>query len=152
MKSFNLVVLMGNLTRDVDIRYIPSGAAIGAFSLALNREWFDASTKEKKTACSFIDCKIWGKSAENLAQYAKKGSPLHLSGRLEQESWDDKQSGQKRSKIVVVVEEFSFIGGGEQSNAHAPAMARPPQRQSTSVKPKESQPELQPTEPDDVPF
>jgi single-strand DNA-binding protein len=111
----------------------------------------DASTKEKKTAVTFLDCKIWGKSAENLAQYAKKGSPLHLSGRLEQELWDDKQSGQKRSKIVVVVDEFSFIGGGDKQDSRATAPSA--QSQSASVAPS-SQPELQPkTEPeDDVPF
>lgn len=111
MKGFNKVILMGNLTRDPEVRTTPSGQSVANFSLAVNRTWKgqDGSTQEN---VSYIDCVAWGKTGEIIAQYVQKGRPLLVSGRLDQRSWDDKESGQKRSKVEVVVEDFNFVGGG----------------------------------------
>lgn len=109
MRGFNKVVLMGNLTRDPELRAIPSGQNVCSFSLAVNRTWKNASG-EQQEAVDYIDCNIWGKPAEIINQYMKKGSGILVSGRLQQRSWE--QEGQKRSKIEVVVEDFNFVGGG----------------------------------------
>lgn len=109
MRGFNKVVLMGNLTRDPELRAIPSGQNVCSFSLAVNRSWKNAAG-EQQEAVDYIDCNIWGKPAEIINQYMKKGSGILVSGRLQQRSWE--QEGQKRSKVEVVVEDFNFVGGG----------------------------------------
>jgi single-strand DNA-binding protein len=109
MRGFNKVVLMGNLTRDPELRSIPSGQNVASFSLAVNRSWKNASG-EQQEAVDYIDCNIWGKPAEIITQYMKKGSAILVSGRLQQRTWE--QEGQKRSKVEVVVEDFNFVGGG----------------------------------------
>jgi|SRR5688572_6981119 single-strand DNA-binding protein len=108
-KGFNKVILMGNLTRDPEVRTTPSGQSVANFSLAVNRTWKgqDGSTQEN---VSYIDCVAWGKTGEIIAQYVQKGRPLLVSGRLDQRSWE--QDGQKRSKVEVVVEDFNFVAGG----------------------------------------
>lgn len=110
-KGFNKVILMGNLTRDVEMRTTPSGQSVANFSLAVSRSWKgqDGQTQEQT---SFINCVAWGKAGEIIAQYTSKGSGLLVSGRLDQRSWDDKESGQKRSTVEVNVEDFNFVGGG----------------------------------------
>ena len=110
-KGFNKVILMGNLTRDIELRTTPSGQTVANFSLAVSRSWKgqDGQTQDQT---SFINCVAWGKPGEIIAQYVKKGDPLLVSGRLDQRSWDDKESGQKRSTVEVNVEDFNFIGGG----------------------------------------
>ena len=120
-KGFNKVTLMGNLTRDVEMRTTPSGQSVANFSLAVSRSWKgqDGQTQEQT---SFINCVAWGKAGEIIAQYVKKGDALLVSGRLDQRSWDDKESGQKRSTVEVNVEDFNFIGGNRGGdNASAPA-------------------------------
>jgi single-strand DNA-binding protein len=107
-RGFNKVVLMGNLTRDPELRSIPSGQNVASFSLAVNRTWKNASG-EQQEAVDYIDCNIWGKPAEIITQYMKKGSAILVSGRLQQRTWE--QEGQKRSKVEVVVEDFNFVGG-----------------------------------------
>lgn len=109
-KGFNKVILMGNLTRDVEMRTTPSGQNVANFSLAVSRSWKgqDGQTQEQT---SFINCVAWGKAGEIIAQYVKKGDALLVSGRLDQRSWDDKDSGQKRSTVEVNVEDFNFVGG-----------------------------------------
>jgi single-strand DNA-binding protein len=109
MRGFNKVVLMGNLTRDPELRSIPSGQQVASFSLAVNRTWNNANG-EKQEAVDYIDCNAWGKPAEIITQYMTKGSAILVSGRLQQRSWE--QDGQKRSKVEVVVEDFNFVGGG----------------------------------------
>lgn len=109
MRGFNKVVLMGNLTRDPELRTTPNGQNVTSFSLAVNRTWKNANG-EQQEAVDYIDCNIWGKPAEIINQYMKKGSGILVSGRLQQRSWE--QEGQKRSKIEVVVEDFNFVGGG----------------------------------------
>lgn len=108
-KGFNKVVLMGNLTRDPEVRTTPSGQSVANFSLAVNRTWKGADGQQQE-AVSYIDCVAWGKPGEIIAQYVQKGRPLLVSGRLDQRSWE--QDGQKRSKVEVVVEDFNFIDGG----------------------------------------
>lgn len=112
MKGFNKVVLMGNLTRDPETRTTPSGQSVTSFSLAVNRTWRGADGQQQE-AVSYIDCTAWGKAGEIIAQYMSKGRALLVSGRLDQRSWDDKESGQKRSKVEVVVEDFNFVDGGQ---------------------------------------
>jgi single-strand DNA-binding protein len=109
MANFNKVILMGNLTRDPELRYSNSGKAIGKIRIAVNREWKDKSGESKKET-SFFDCTSFGKAAELISQYTEKGSPLLIDGRLKQESWETDQ-GEKRSKIVVIIENFQFVGG-----------------------------------------
>ncbi len=109
-KGFNKVILMGNLTRDPETRTTPSGQSVTNFSLAVNRTWKDASGQQQE-AVSYIDCVAWGKPGEIIAQYLGKGRAVLVSGRLDQRSWEDKESGQKRSKVEVIVEDFNFVGG-----------------------------------------
>lgn len=109
-KGFNKVILMGNLTRDIEVRTTPSGQTVANFSLAVSRSWKgqDGQTQDQT---SFINCVAWGKPGEIIAQYVKKGDPLLVSGRLDQRSYDDKD-GNKRQAIEVNVEDFNFVGGG----------------------------------------
>ncbi len=109
-KGFNKVVLMGNLTRDVEVRTTPSGQSVANFSLAVSRSWKDQNGQTQEQT-SFINCVAWGKPGEIIAQYVSKGSPLLVSGRLDQRSYDDKD-GNKRQAVEVVVEDFTFVGGG----------------------------------------
>ena len=119
-KGFNKVILMGNLTRDPETRSTPNGQSVTNFSLAVNRTWRDANGQTQDSV-SYIDCVAWGKAGEIIAQYMQKGRALLVSGRLDQRSWDDKDSGAKRSKVEVIVEDFNFVDGGTgASNDGAP--------------------------------
>lgn len=111
-KGFNKVILMGNLTRDPETRTTPNGQSVTNFSMAVNRTWKDGNGQQQESV-SYIDCVAWGKPGEIIAQYVSKGSSLLVSGRLDQRSWDDKETGAKRSKIEVIVEDFNFVGGGQ---------------------------------------
>lgn len=112
--NFNQLVLMGRLVRDVELRYLPKGIAVGQFSVAVNRVWKSEAGEKKEEVC-FVDVTAWGNQAETLSKYLKKGDPIHLVGRLRTETWDDKQTGKKRSKLGVVLESFQFIGGGKKA-------------------------------------
>ncbi len=111
-RGFNKVVLMGNLTRDPELRNTPSGQSVCGFSLAVNRSWKNQQG-ETVEAVDYIDCNAWGKAGEIIAQYMQKGGAILVSGRLQQRAWE--QDGNKRSKVEVVVEDFNFVGGGQQS-------------------------------------
>lgn len=117
-KGFNKVILMGNLTRDPETRTTGSGQSVTNFSLAVSRSWKgqDGQTQDQ---VSFINCVAWAKTGEIIAQYMTKGSPILVSGRLEQRSWEDKDSGAKRSAIDVIVEDFNFVGGGQSGDSGA---------------------------------
>jgi single-strand DNA-binding protein len=130
-KGFNKVVLMGNLTRDVEMRTTPSGQSVANFSIAVSRSWKDQSGQTQEQT-SFINCVAWGKAGEIIAQYVKKGDPLLVSGRLDQRSWDDKDSGQKRSTIEVNVEDFNFIGGGSRGEGGSGSYSAPSSSSSKS--------------------
>ncbi len=120
MKGFSKAIICGNITRDPELRTTTNGNKVCAFSVAVNRTYKDASGNNQDSV-SFIECSAWGKAAEIISQYMKKGSGILVSGRLNQRSWDDKETGKKRSAVEIVVEEFSFVGGnaegGSSSNA-----------------------------------
>jgi single-strand DNA-binding protein len=105
--NFNKVILLGNLTRDVELRHTQSGQALAKFGMAINRK-FTANGEQKETTC-FVDLTAWGRQAEVLSQYVKKGSQLFIEGRLEYSTWEG-QDGGKKSKLEVVVENFQFVG------------------------------------------
>ena len=109
MRGFSKAIITGNLTRDPELRTTPNGASVCSFSVAVNRVYRDSNGKQKEDV-SFIDCSAWGKLGEMINQYAKKGSGVLVSGRLDQRSWEDKTSGQKRSRVEIVVEDFNFTG------------------------------------------
>jgi len=113
-RGFSKAIIVGNITRDPELRSTPSGAQVCSFSVAVNRNYKDSSGSQQESV-SFIDCSAWGRAAEIIAQYAKKGSGILVSGRLEQRSWEDKE-GQKRSRVEIVVEDFNFIGGSDGGN------------------------------------
>lgn len=116
--SLNRVFLMGNLTRDVELRHLPSGQVVGNIGLAVNRRYRtqDGQTHEETT---FIDCDAWGKTAEIMSQYLSKGRPVFIEGRLRLDAWQDKE-GNNRSKLKVVVESFQFVDSRPGGSADAP--------------------------------
>ena len=155
MANFNKVILAGNLTRDPELRYTPKGMAIAKFGLAINRTW-KSESGESKEEVTFVDIDAFGRTAENIGQYFKKGRPILIEGRLKLDQWDDKQTGAKKSKLAVVLETFSFLdskqggGGGEGGVAEAPRS-----RPSAPSAPKPEGPDSDgapPPEEDDVPF
>ncbi len=158
MASFNKVILMGNLTRDPELRYTPKGTAIAKIGLAVNRTWRNEAG-ETKEEVTFVDVDVFGRTAENVGQYMRKGRPIMVEGRLKLDTWDDKQTGQKRSRLGVIAETVQFLGspagGGEGGGAPAaPRAARPAPTHSPA--PSAAAPEpLEgdvPPESDDVPF
>ena len=152
MANFNKVILAGNLTRDPELRYTPKGLAIAKIGLAINRTWKNEAGETKEEA-TFVDVDAFGRTAENIGQYFKKGSPILIEGRLKLDQWDDKQTGQKRSKLGVIMETFQFMGskgGGEGNAPDAP----PPRSRPAPSAPKTESPDSEPPPPedDDVPF
>jgi single-strand DNA-binding protein len=121
--AFNKVILLGNLTADPETRTTPSGQSVTSFSLAVNRTWNDAQGNRQEET-SFINCTAWGARGETIAKYVGKGRQLLVSGRLQQRSWDDKDTGKKRSTIDVIVEEFSFVSDGRGGGSSAPATTK----------------------------
>jgi len=109
-RSLNKVTLIGNLTRDIEIKFTPSNMAVGNLGIALNREW-TTPQGEKREEVTFVDCEVWGKAAEILQKYTRKGSKVYLEGRLKLDQWKDKTDGSNRTKIKVVVEDFMFLDG-----------------------------------------
>jgi single-strand DNA-binding protein len=114
MPSLNKVILCGNLTRDPELKFIPSGQAVCNFSMAMNRKW-KSNTGEMKEDVTFMRVVVWGKSGEACAQYLKKGSPVLVEGRLQSRSWETPE-GQKRSAVDVVAENVQFLGGNRSTS------------------------------------
>ncbi len=110
MANFNKVLLMGNLTRDPQLKYLPSQTAIVEFGIASNRK-FKSGNGEDREEVTFVDCVAFGRSAEVINQYCRRGNPIFIEGRLKYDQWEDKQGGGKRSKLSVVVESFQLMGG-----------------------------------------
>jgi len=160
MASFNKVILLGNLTRDPELRYTPKGMAVARLGMAVNRS-YKSESGETREEVTFIDIDAWGKQAELISQYLRKGSPLFMEGRLKLDQWDDKQSGQKVTKLRVVMETFQFVGGprsGEGPGAGGPGPSTVP---SSAPAPRPARPAAPapapdsdgpPPEDDDVPF
>lgn len=116
MRGFSKAIITGNLTRDPELRSTPNGASVCSFSVAVNRVYRDSNGAQKEDV-SFIDCSAWGKLGEMIGQYAKKGSGVLVSGRLSQRTWEDKNSGQKRSRVEIVVEDFNFTSSASDRNS-----------------------------------
>lgn len=140
--SLNRVILMGNLTRDVELRPVGDGN-VGNFGIAVNRK-FRTQSGEDREEVTFVDCEIWGRRAEALARYLHKGSPVLIEGRLKLDQWQDKDGG-NRSKLKVVVENFEFVGGGRNEGGGGGGGYQPDVQ-------TRSQPAHQPMSEDDIPF
>jgi len=124
MASFNKVILVGNLTRDPDLRTTPGGASVGEIGLAVNRSWFDKNSNSRKEETTFVDVTLWGRTAEVANEYLTKGRSVLIEGRLQLDQWDDNESGQKRSKLKVVGENMTMLGkkdgeGGQDTRTEA---------------------------------
>ncbi len=111
MASFNKVILMGNLTRDPQVRYTPGGTAVTEVGLAVNRSWYDKQSNSRREETTFVDVTLWGRQAEVAGEYLSKGRPILIEGRLQLDTWEDRESGQKRSKLKVVGENMTMLGG-----------------------------------------
>lgn len=114
MPNLNKIQLMGNITRDPEVRYTPKGTAVTDISLAVNRS-FSGDDGERREETTFVDITFWGRQAEVIGEYMKKGRPIYVEGRLQLDSWEDKTTGQQRSRLKVVGENFQFLGGREES-------------------------------------
>src|SRR5436190_20383652 len=148
MASFNKVILRGNRARDPEVRYTPKGTAVTDLGLAVNRT-YTADNGEKREEVTFVDVTFWGRTAEVAGEYLKKGRPVFVEGRLQLDSWDDKTSGQKRTKLKVIGENMQMLGaprggGGGGDEDSGPRSSRPAPPPKTAV----------PSAPDDdeIPF
>ena len=158
MPSLNKVLLMGNLTRDPELRVTPKGTAICQFSLAVNRKFKDESGGEREEV-TYIDVEAWSKQGETIAKYCTKGRPLFVEGRLRLDQWEDKTTKEKRSRMKVVLENFQFLGSGRADGGgpgagggeggSEPRYAAPAPRSSA---PKSAAPAAQENLDEDVPF
>lgn len=137
MASFNRIILLGNITRDPEMRYLPSNTPVVEFGMACNRRFKDAQGQDREEAM-FIDCGAFGKPAEIINQYCHKGDMLFIEGRLKLDTWEDKQGGGKRSKHRVVIENFQLMPRREGAGAGAPmgaGQAMPPRRPPMAARP-----------------
>ena len=161
MANLNKVMLIGNLTRDPELRHTPSGKVVSELGLAINRTWSnDQGQKQEET--TFVDVTFWGKQAEVIQQYVTKGSPIYVEGRLQLDTWDDKTSGQKRSKMRVICENFQFLpsaknnagatGSGNYSEQSEPSPSSPAPARSGPPQGASAAPAEDYQEEDDIPF
>jgi len=149
MASFNKVILLGNLTRDPEVRYTPKGSAVADLGIAVNRQ-YTLENGEKREEVTFVDVTFWGRTAEVAGEYLKKGRPVFIEGRLQLDTWDDKQSGQKRSRLKVIGETMQMLG----SRGGAGDTGEEGDRPARSGKPAAPPKPAGPSEPDDdeIPF
>lgn len=133
MASFNQVTLLGNLTRDPELRYTPQGVAVCEFALAVNRK-FTKKSGEKVEEVAFVDITCWNRLAEISAEFLSKGRPVLVAGHLTQDRWEDEATGQKRSKLRVVAESLQFLGGGSKDDA-APVEGAPVEEEAAPEAP-----------------
>jgi single-strand DNA-binding protein len=143
MASYNRVLLLGNLTRDPQLRYLPSQTAIAEFGLACNRK-FKTQSGEEREEVTFVDITAFGRQAEVINQYCQKGRPIFIEGRLKYDTWEDKNGGGKRHKLSVVVDNFQLLGGRPEGGGGPPPeggqSARP------SPRPPQARPQSAPTQ------
>lgn len=123
-RGYSKAIIMGNLTRDPELRNTPSGASVCTFTVAVNRNYKDSSGSLQE-AVSFIDCVAWNKPGEIINQYAKKGTGIFVSGRLDQRSWEDKTTGSRRSRVEIVVEDFNFMSNTTKANSYSSESQEP---------------------------
>lgn len=128
MASVNKVILVGNCTRDPEVRYTPKGTAVTDLGLAMNR-YYSSDDGEKREETTFVDVTLWGRQAEVANEYLKKGRPVYIEGRLQMDSWEDKNSGQKRSKLKVVGEQMQLLGSREGGGGSQQARENAPEKQ-----------------------
>ena len=149
MASFNKVILLGNLTRDPEVRYTPKGSAVADLGVAVNRQ-YTLENGEKREEVTFVDVTFWGRTAEVAGEYLKKGRPVFIEGRLQLDTWDDKQSGQKRSRLKVIGETMQMLG----SRGGAGDTGDEENRPARSAKPTAPPQPPGPSEPDndEIPF
>ena len=149
MASFNKVILLGNLTRDPEVRYTPKGTAVTDLGLAVNRT-YTADNGEKREEVTFVDVTFWGRTAEVAGEYLKKGRPVFVEGRLQLDSWDDKTSGQKRTKLKVIGENMQMLGaprgggasgggGDEEGGSRSSSRPAPPPKASAPSAPDDDE-------------
>ncbi|PAW67884.1 MAG: single-stranded DNA-binding protein [Opitutia bacterium Tous-C1TDCM] len=159
MPSLNKVLLMGNLTRDPELRVTPKGTSICQFALAINRQ-FKMESGESREEVIFVDVEAWGKQGETIAKYVTKGRPLYVEGRLKLDQWEDKNTKEKRSRMKVVLEQFQFLGdsrGGPGGGAPAPSgefdqTGSAPERHSPPPRSSAPKPAASENLDEDVPF
>lgn len=160
MANLNKVMLIGNLTRDPEIKYTPKGNAVADIGLAINRN-YTLDSGEKREETTFVDVVLWGRLAEIAGEYLKKGRPVFIEGRLQLDTWDDKQTGQKRSKMRVVGESMQLLGsprgsgdseGGEGGGGGGRPQSRPAARPAAAPQKPPVDPDLEPEAGDDIPF
>jgi len=158
MPSLNKVLLMGNLTRDPELRVTPKGTPICQFSLAINRQ-FKMDSGETREEVIYVDVEAWGKQGETIAKYMVKGRPLYVEGRLRLDQWEDKNTKEKRSRMKVVLEQFQFLGdsrgpGGASSGPSEPGIDQTatPERHSPPARGGAAKPAPQENLDEDVPF
>lgn len=135
MANFNKVLLMGNLTRDPSLKYLPSQTAVCEFGIATNRK-FKSGNGEDREEVTFVDVTAFGRQAEVINQYCSRGKPIFIEGRLKYDQWEDKQSGGKRSRLTVVVESFQLMGGvppGQESERGGGQGDHPPRESRQSA-------------------
>jgi single-strand DNA-binding protein len=155
MANLNKVMLIGNLTRDPELRVTPKGTAICTFSIAVNRKFKDDSGGEREEV-TYVDIEAWGKSGENISKYCTKGRPLFVEGRLRLDQWEDKTTKEKRSRMKVVLENFQFLGGGRGEGAPGAPGAEGGEARTYAPRagaaPKPAAPAAQENLDEDVPF
>jgi single-strand DNA-binding protein len=160
MPSLNKVLLMGNLTRDPELRVTPKGTPICQFSLAINRQ-FKMESGETREEVIYVDVEAWGKQGETIAKYMTKGRPLYVEGRLRLDQWEDKTTKEKRSRMKVVLEQFQFLGDnrGAPGPGGSAGVAEPgidqtasPERHSPPARSAAPKPAAQENLDEDVPF
>ena len=133
MANLNKVLLLGNVTRDPEIRYTPKGSAVCDLGVAVNRT-YTTDSGEKREEVTFVDVTLWGRTAEVASEYLKKGRPVFVEGRLQMDTWDDKQTGQKRTRLRVVAENMQLLGARPQGGGEAGESRQtpaPPKKSST---------------------
>ena len=166
MANLNKVMIIGNLTRDPELKYTPKGSAIAEVGVAVNRN-YTTDSGEKREETTFVDIVLYGRLAEIAGEYLKKGRSAYFEGRLKLDTWDDKQTGQKRSKMRIVGESLQLLGsrdGGGRENSHSGggdyeeadrSVRRPPTRPAGGDRPSLNKPQMDPdldVEHDDIPF
>ena len=140
MANLNKVLLLGNVTRDPEIRYTPKGSAVCDLGVAVNRA-YTTDSGEKREEVTFVDVTLWGRTAEVAGEYLKKGRPVFVEGRLQMDTWDDKQTGQKRTRLRVVAENMQLLGGRPQGGTDAGESRQPtaPPKKSAAAEPDEDE-------------
>lgn len=151
MANVNKVILIGNVTRDPEVKFTPKGSAVTDVGLAINRR-YTLDNGEKREETTFVEVTLWGRQAEIAGEYLKKGRPVYVEGRLQMDTWDDKQTGQKRSKLRVVGENLQLLGSRPEGanaisdgNHESSSLSKSPSRSQSSLTPPQE-------EDDDIPF